>query len=191
MENQIDTEENLNEDERIVSETSSNKTKTWIFRVACILLFAAGIIFFIFFLNHDSILLKYREIIILSAFAAILAIIWCFFTIRAKAVKFVVLMVSAIFLAINWFIYFRYIPKYWPNDACAVVQADPKYASAIVEPLTETKLGMKTMQYYMVIDNPFFELGYLLNVISDGKVTTWIAFDPATGLYYVFRELDD
>lgn len=200
MENQINIIENQTGSADKVPETSSNKTKTWIYRIICILLFAAGVVFLVYF--YGAPILNSWEIIMLGAMAAILAIIWCFFTIRKKVIKFVVLIIAGIMLATGWFIYVRYIPKYFLADACAIVKADPKYASATIEPKyyetpefsiyyngnTIVGPNIKACSTFELKDNPFYYWGYLLYVIEDGKVTTWIAFDPATGKYYVFYE---
>ena len=192
MKNQNDLQTNPNESEHIIPETSRIKMR--IFNIACILLFAAGIAFIICFFDQG---IHYKEVIIISAIAVMVTIILCFLKARTKitAVKFVALIIAGIVLAANWYIYFRYIPKYGPLDACAIVNADPKYASAIVEPQffcpDKAYPEMRSNVLYELEDNPFCDWGYILNVVSDGKVTAWLAFDPATGKYELFYEPKD
>lgn len=194
MENQNDTAENQQVSENIIPETSNNKTKTWIYRIACILLFVAGVVFFIYFFHptSQSIILNYMNFIILSVIVAMVTIFLCFKTgIKVTAFKIAALITAGIVLAINWFIYFRYIPKYELSDACAIVKADPKYSSATVEPQYRLPPSKQQLLLYYIKDNPFCNMGYLLDVISDGKVIACIAFDTATGKYYVFYEPKD
>ncbi len=199
MEDQIDNPKSLSNSESTVPKKSSIKMIIW--NVACIILFTIGVVFLIIFFDryHHILILNYAWAIILSAIIAMVIIILCFFTSRTKigAARFVALIIAAILFAANWFIYFRYIPKYGPADGCAIVKADPKYASATVEPQyyrqynDNGQLIISTNVTYELKDNPFYEWGYILDVIEDGKVTEWIAFDPATGKYYVFHELKD
>ena len=191
MKSQIDMQTNQNDSEHIVPETSHNKMKTWIYRIACILLVAAGIVFFVclFRAPCETGALNYIVIIVISALAAISTAVWCFIRTLKKmsAIKIVTLIITGIVIAANWFIYFRYVPKYDVPSACAIVKADPKYTSSSIEPHYVNPACIELL-YYELKDNPFWNLGYLLEVVSDGKVTAWIAFDSATGKYELFDE---
>lgn len=177
------------EGEASTPKASANHIKTCIYRIACILLVAAGIVFFIFLFRPSSRAgyLKYNVLIVISALAAISTAVWCFIRKLKKksAIRIVALIIAGIVVAANWFVYFRYIPKHSPLDACAIVKADPEYASTSVEP-HYIDPACRELLYYETKDNPFWELGYLLEVIQDGKVTAWIAFDSATGKYKLF-----
>lgn len=187
---QNDTPESQNENDGIIKDAGINKKKTWIYRIICILLFAAGIVFFICFFNpsNDMVILNYSAIIILCVFAAVFTAAWCFIkTVREKtAVKFTALIIAGVIMAAGWFVYFRYIPKYEPGVACAIVNVDPKYTSATIKPHYYNNYSRQLL-FYEIKDNPFWGLGYLLEVVSDGKVTAWIAFDTATGKYELFE----
>jgi hypothetical protein len=201
MENQNDTAENQTESDNIIHETSSNKTKTWIYPIACILLFAVEVVFLTCFLDQEGRFLSpihYREIIVFSTIAAILITVWCLLKtlIKITVFNYVTLIIAGIMLAVNWYIYFRYIPKYGPRDGCAIVKADPKYASATVEPeyyraYNNGKLIISTNVTYEIEDNPFYKTGYVLDVISDGKMIAWIWFDSATGKYESYELKDN
>lgn len=199
MGNQPDKPENQNEYEPIVQKTSKIKMRIW--NIACIIFFGVGIAFVIVFWNkaqYDIPIINYKWLVMVSAIAAIIIIALCFFRSLKKigAVKFIALILSVIILAAGWYIYFRYIPKYWLTDGCAIVKADPEYASCIVEPryyrdYIDGNLIISTNVSYQIKDNPFYEWGYILNVIKDGKVIAWIAFDTATGKYELFYEPKD
>lgn len=197
MENKANLQANQNTSEHTIPQASSIKIK--IFNIACIVLFVVGIVFFICFLDrvlHTLPPIRYQAVIIISAIAAVVIIVLCFFRTRTKitAIKFVALIIAAIVLAGNWYIYFRYIPKYGPADGCVIVKEDPEYTTVTIEPRYDIyydENGEETARsssYYKLEDNPFFEWGYILNVVSEGKVTAWIAFDPATGKYALFYE---
>lgn len=191
MTNQNDTAENKNASEYVIEGTNRNGIKTWIYRAVCILMFVSGILFFtVFLIKYQYIItlhypiLSYMDYISTIVIAAMLIALICFLRTFKKdpAIKIVALIVAGVLLAASWYIYFRYFPKYGYLDACAIVKADSKYASATIEPHYRL--------YSEVKDNPFCQAGYILDVISDGKVIKWIGFDSTTGEYEFYEPED-
>lgn len=201
MENQNDAAEDLNDSKSIVPKKSGIKISIW--DIACFILFTVGIVFLIIF--NDAPILHYRDVIIISTIAAMVIIFLCFINLtRIAAVKIAALILAGFMLAAGWYIFFRYIPKYGPMDGCAIVKKDPKYAAATIEPQyyetpefsiswngkTVASPTVKVNSTFFIEDNPFWGMGYVLNVIKDGKVTALIGFDSATGKYEVLAPKD-
>lgn len=184
MDNHIDTPENQNNGVNKVRETSISKKRTWIYRIICIVLFTSGIVFFAnFLIKYQYIitlhypLLRDMDLISVVVAAAMVVILVCFLRTFKKipVFKIVALIIAGAVLAACWYFYFRYFPKYSYEDACAAVKSNPEYASLTIEPHYRV--------YSDVKNNHFCIAGYILNVVTDGKVTKWIEFDSTTGEY--------